>query len=86
MLRNGLRLTKVSYVPRLNQNSLSIHKLAEKRKCNVIFHPGKCVIIDIETKQVIGIGEMREGLYYLKNDGMFITSKAMNSQVFFNIS
>lgn len=80
VLVNGLKLTKVLYVPKFNHNLLSIHKLAEEIKCNLIFRPGKCVIIDTATKQVIGKGKMRQKFYYLKDDGVSVTSKLMNSQ------
>lgn len=65
MLQNGLRLTNVLHVPKFNHNLLSIHKLAQDSKCDVIFSPSKCVIIDATTKGIVGRGEMRQGLYNL---------------------
>lgn len=78
VLPGGLRLTDVLHVPQFNHNLLSIHKLAQGSRCTVVFHPNKCLIVDSMTGGVIGRGELKQGLYYLKNDksvGMAMTGQ-----------
>lgn len=80
LLANGLKLSNVLHVPQFNHNLLSIHKLSKDSKCDVIFHPNKCTIIDSATKDVIGMGEMKQGLYYLKNEEIYMSGQAINGQ------
>lgn len=79
-LPNGLKLMNVLYVPQFHHNLLSIHKLAKDSKCDVIFGPGNCTIIDSGSKTVIGKGEVRNGLYYLLDDERLKRSMAMTGQ------
>ena len=44
------------------------------------FHAGNCVITDVENGQVIGVGEVRKGLYYLVGKRMNLCGAAMTSQ------
>lgn len=53
-LPSGLKLKNVLHVPQFNHNLLSIHKLARDSKCNVIFHPDSCVIMNSTKKKVVG--------------------------------
>lgn len=80
LLSNGLKLENVLYVPTFNHNLLSIHKLAIDNKCNVVFHPGSCFIIDSVSKNVIGRGEIKQGLYYLTNEKMHRAGLAMTGE------
>lgn len=63
-LSNGLKLIGVLYVPTFNHNLLSIHKLAHDNACQVMFTPEKCLVIGNQTREVQGIGYLRDGLYY----------------------
>lgn len=65
ILKNGLKLLGVLHVPSFQHNLLSIHKLAHDNKCQVMFHPEKCLIIQNQTNEVQGIGYLRFGLYYI---------------------
>lgn len=80
VLENGLKLVDVLYVPQFHHNLLSIHKLAQDNNCEVIFHPKSCTIMDSETKDVVGVGEMKRGLYYLNNNKVNVIVKAMSGQ------
>ena len=60
-----LRLTKVLYVPRLNYNLISIAQLIDDNICEVTFIKQRCVIQDLTTSSLIGVGEPKRGVYYL---------------------
>lgn len=80
VLPNGLKLVNVLYVPQLNHNLLSIHKLAQDSRCDVMFRPNDFVIIDSKSKKVMGKGELRQGLYYLKYEKLVTLGTAMTGQ------
>ncbi|VFQ69944.1 unnamed protein product [Cuscuta campestris] len=67
-LKNGLNLKKVLVVPEFKHNLLSLNKLLSSEDCKVDFYAGHCVIVDNVTQKVKGIGESRNGLYYLLNE------------------
>ena len=67
-LKNGLILDNVLVVPDFKNNLLSINKLTSSGKCKVNFYAGYCIIIDNNTLKIRGIGECKNGLYYLIND------------------
>ncbi|VFQ61063.1 unnamed protein product [Cuscuta campestris] len=67
-LKNGLNLKKVLVVPEFKHNLLSVNKLVSSEDCKVDFYAGYCVIVDNVTQKVKGIGESRNGLYYLLNE------------------
>lgn len=77
VLCNGVKLNNVLHVPQFNHNLLSIHKLAQDGKFEVTFQPDKCVITDAATKSVVGVGVMKQGLYYLKNEKFHEKGMAM---------
>lgn len=79
-LPNGLKLTNVLYVPQFHHNLLSIHKMAKDSRCDVVFKPGSCIIVNPKNKNVIGKGEIRNGLYYLVDEEMQNKGMAMASR------
>lgn len=79
ILPNRMKLTNVLHVPQFKHNLLSIHKLAKDSKCDVTFYSGNCVITDSLTKNIIGVGEMKKGLYYLKREKVELWGAAMIS-------
>lgn len=78
-LPNGLRLKNVLHVPQFHHNLLSIHKLAKDEKCEVMFQLEKCCIMDSTSKKVIGVGKLKNGLYYLQNERQGVQALAMTS-------
>ena len=64
-----MKSKKVLYVPNLNCNLISVSQLLDELNCNVLFTKKLCVIQDRTSRMVIGAGERREGLYYLKSMG-----------------
>ena len=64
-LNDELKLANVLYVPSLQCNLVSISQLIDEIDCIVYFTKKFCAIQDRSTRTVIGVGERREGLYYL---------------------
>lgn len=80
---NGLKLMNILYVPQFHHNLLLIQKLSQDSKCDVVFGPENCTIIDSDSKVVTGKGEVGNGLYYLLDDermkrGMAMTGEKRN--------
>ena len=66
-LDTGLQLQKVLYVPNFKHSLLSVQKMVKDSKCLFQFFPTHCLLIDSVSGSVIGVGEARNGLYYLTN-------------------
>ncbi|KAJ4812357.1 Retroelement pol polyprotein-like [Rhynchospora pubera] len=64
VLQGKLTLRKVLYVPTLNCNLISLSKLISDNDCFVIFTNELCVIQDRNLRIPIGVGELRDGVYY----------------------
>jgi len=56
----------VLYVPDFKFNLLSISKITRALNCVAIFFSTFCVFQDLATRKLIGMGELRDGLYYYK--------------------
>ena len=61
-LSHNLILDGVLHVPKFRVNLLSISKLTQALRCNVIFYPDFHVVF---TKKMIGLDKQHNGLYYL---------------------
>jgi hypothetical protein len=59
-----MTLNHVLYIPSFKCNLLSISRLTKTLQCSVTFFPSFCVLQDLKSKKLIGIGELRDGLYY----------------------
>lgn len=58
----NLQLTKVLYVPNFHYNLLSVSKLTNNLNCVVSFYPQFCLIQDLSSGKMRGIGRARCGL------------------------
>lgn len=65
VLPTGLRLEKVLCVPNFKHNLLSVQKLIKDSNCAVHFFPTHCLILDNITGTLMGVGEAKQGLYYM---------------------
>ncbi|GJW86918.1 putative RNA-directed DNA polymerase [Tanacetum coccineum] len=65
-LSNGLTLYDVMLIPEYCVTLISVHKLVKKNKVIVSFDENRCYFLnqDLNLKNVLGIGEQCEGLYY----------------------
>ncbi|GJW63069.1 retrovirus-related pol polyprotein from transposon TNT 1-94 [Tanacetum coccineum] len=66
-LNNGIVLKDVLCVPSFKFSSLSIPKLTKDNNYVAIFFPNFCVLQDLTTKKVLGLGKKVAGLYNLLN-------------------
>ena len=64
VLDEGLKLTNVLYVPKLNCNLISVSQMMNELKCVVQFTDKLCVVQDRISRTLIGAGEQRDGLYF----------------------
>ncbi|KAJ4768963.1 Retroelement pol polyprotein-like [Rhynchospora pubera] len=63
-LVGGVVLKRVLYVPCLSCSLISLSKLIKDNGCFVTFTDELCVVQDLISKMPIGVGEMRDGIYY----------------------
>lgn len=64
-------------VPSLSNKLLSIGQVTEELNCCALMYPNFCLFQDILTKEIIGRGTKREGLYYMDD---FSYGQANNMQ------
>ncbi|KAL2892564.1 Retrovirus-related Pol polyprotein from transposon RE2 [Bienertia sinuspersici] len=68
LLKNDMELKDVLYVPSFNHNLLSIQKLLKENDWKVEFRKRSCIISDLKTNEVKGIGRQEGGLYFLMEE------------------
>uniref|UniRef100_A0A803KVP7 Uncharacterized protein n=1 Tax=Chenopodium quinoa TaxID=63459 RepID=A0A803KVP7_CHEQI len=80
-LCNSLNLHNVLCVPKFRYNLLSVPKLTKDSQCEVNFYGTHCVIRDVVSKKIRGIGKAKNGMYYLVNEplGADLMSQAQNT-------
>ncbi|GKA92745.1 RmlC-like cupins superfamily protein [Tanacetum coccineum] len=66
-LNNGTLLKDVLVVPSFKFSLLFVPKLTQDSQCVVSFYPKFCVVQDLRTKKVTGLGRLKEGLFHLVN-------------------
>ena len=64
-LNNDIVLKDVLVVPSFKFSLLSFPKLTEDSQCSVSFYPHFCVVQDLATRRVTGLGKKKSGLYHL---------------------
>nr|GEU89238.1 retrotransposable element Tf2 [Tanacetum cinerariifolium] len=72
-LSNGLTLYDVMAIPEYCVTSISVHKLAKENKVIFAFDENRCYFLnqDLSLKNVLGIGDQCEWLYYYNNQGPY---------------
>ncbi|GJT38848.1 ribonuclease H-like domain-containing protein [Tanacetum coccineum] len=83
-LSNGLVLYDVLVIPEYCVNIISVHKLAKDNKIFVAFDKSKCYFLnqDLNLRNVLGIGNQCEGLYYFNNQAIKNNLSNSNYQCF----
>ncbi|KAM7503905.1 hypothetical protein LguiB_002809 [Lonicera macranthoides] len=69
-LNSTYYLHNVLSVPTFKVDLISVSRLTNDLNCSITFYPHTCVLQDLETRRMIGSGEKRGGLYYLKTLAM----------------
>lgn len=67
-LKSELKLNHVLHIPAFKQNLLSVNKFCHDNTCKVAFYDKYCIIPDVVSDEVKGIGRSENGLYYLINE------------------
>ena len=63
-----ITLTSVLSLPQFSFNLISVSKFTHTLYCNISFFPNYCLIQDLLTKRIIGIGREFGGLYILETE------------------
>ena len=63
-------LNDTLFVPSLSTRLISVGKITEDLNCAVLMFPNFCIFQDILTREIIGRGSKREGLYYFDNSAL----------------
>ncbi|KAI9185245.1 hypothetical protein LWI28_005591 [Acer negundo] len=58
-------LNDVLCVPTFKVDLMSVSRLTRGLNCSITFFPYWCVLQDLATRRMIGLGKQRDGLYYL---------------------
>jgi GAG-pre-integrase domain len=64
-ISSGLNLKNALLVPSLATNLISVGQLTQDLNCVALIFPSYCVFQNLLTKEIIGHGIKRDGLYYL---------------------
>ncbi|GJS43065.1 ribonuclease H-like domain-containing protein [Tanacetum coccineum] len=82
ILSNGLPLYDVMVIPEYCITLISVHKLIKENKVIVAFDDNRCYFLnqDLNLKNVLGIGEQCEGLYYYNDKGIKSNSSTLRFQ------
>ncbi|XP_019451745.1 PREDICTED: uncharacterized protein LOC109353838 [Lupinus angustifolius] len=67
MFSSHLYLVDVLYIPCFSYNLISISKLIETSPCQLTFVNNVCHIQDLPSLRMIGVAELRSGLYAMKD-------------------
>ncbi|GJV33268.1 ribonuclease H-like domain-containing protein [Tanacetum coccineum] len=81
-LSNGLTLYDVMVIPEYCVTLICVHKLIKEYKVIVAFDENRCYFLnqDLNLKNVLGIGEQCEGLYYYKDKGIKSNTSTLRFQ------
>jgi hypothetical protein len=64
-LNSTYYLHDVLCVPTFKVDLMSVSRLTRGLNCSVTFFPYWCILQDLATRRMIGLGKQRDGLYYL---------------------
>ncbi|KAK9053678.1 hypothetical protein SSX86_024752 [Deinandra increscens subsp. villosa] len=63
VLQGGNKIKEVIFVPKFKCNLLSVRRLTKDLQGSVTFYPDFCVIQGLRSRNLIGAGECKKGLY-----------------------
>ncbi|GJU25939.1 ribonuclease H-like domain-containing protein [Tanacetum coccineum] len=81
-LSDGLTLYDVMVIPEYCVTLISVHKLAKENKVIVAFDENRCYFLnqDLNLKNILGIGDQCEGLYYYNDQGIKSNNSSLRYQ------
>nr|GMD06150.1 Integrase, catalytic core [Ipomoea batatas] len=65
-LPNGVQINRVLSIPDFICNLVSVGRLTKDCNCTLTFFSDFCIMQDLPSRKLIGVGRMRDGLYYLE--------------------
>nr|GEX71967.1 ribonuclease H-like domain-containing protein [Tanacetum cinerariifolium] len=82
ILSNGLTLYDVMVIPEYCVILISVHKLIKDNKFIIAFNENRCYFLNqnLNHKNVLGIDEQCEGLYYYSDKGIKSNTSTLNFQ------
>ncbi|CAL9028855.1 unnamed protein product [Prunus brigantina] len=78
-LSSSLSLSNTLLVPSLSNKLLSVSQLTEQLNCCVLIYPSFCLLQDIHTKEILGRGTKRGGLYYIDDFSLGVANNVTHS-------
>jgi hypothetical protein len=79
----SLHVHDVLCAPSFHVNLLSVSQLTSALNCSVHFFPTFCILQDLATKRMIGLGKQSKGLYYLMPQSESHSTSTKSYQVSF---
>lgn len=67
VINEYIKLKDVLYVPEFNCNLVSLKRLSEDMDYAITYYSNVCVIQDPTERTLIGLGDHKDGVYYLRN-------------------
>ncbi|GJV52471.1 ribonuclease H-like domain-containing protein [Tanacetum coccineum] len=82
MLSNGLTMYDVMVIPEYCVTLISVYKLVKENKVIIAFDENMCYFLnqDLSLKNILGIGDQCEGLYYYNNQGIKSNNSTLRYQ------
>ncbi|CAL1354234.1 unnamed protein product [Linum trigynum] len=65
-LNGSVKLDRVLHVPQFRCNLLSVSRLTKDNDVALLFLGNVCVLQDLRSRTLIGLGQLHDGLYYLR--------------------
>ncbi|XP_019170537.1 PREDICTED: uncharacterized protein LOC109166102 [Ipomoea nil] len=83
-LPNGMQINRVLNIPDFKCNLVSVGRLTKDFDCALTFFSDFCIMQDLPSRKLIGVGRMHGGLYYMEpeyREGMAMSVKSKDSSV-----
>ena len=77
-LNSVFYLHNVLCVPTFKVDLISVSRLTRALSCSITFFPYWCILQDLATRRMIGLGKQRDGLYYLS---ALVTNNPVNPTI-----
>nr|GMC90443.1 Integrase, catalytic core [Ipomoea batatas] len=83
-LPNGMQISRVLNIPDFQCNLVSVGRLTKDFDCALTFFSDFCIMQDLPSRKLIGVGRMHGGLYYMEpayREGMAMSVKSKDSSI-----
>nr|GMD15983.1 Integrase, catalytic core [Ipomoea batatas] len=83
-LPNGMQISRVLNIPDFQCNLVSVGRLTKDFDCALTFFSDFCIMQDLPSRKLIGVGRMHGGLYYMESayrEGIAMSVKSKDSSI-----